>query len=255
MSRDLRPLAIIPARGGSKRIPRKNVRPFLGKPIIRYAIEAALKSGVFAQVMVSTDDPKIAAVAERAGAVVPFLRSRRNSNDQATIGDAVIEVLDVYEKAGRPFDYFACIMATAALVTPESLRKADAMMRKHDADSVVAVTRFGFPIQRALKARNGKLSAFTPKHFFERSQDLEPAFHDCGQFFFCRTARMIADKRALSAKTYALEIPESPSSEQGEEPHTPSPAPRPAAGRAPTEDELDVAETLPLHQHLARRDK
>lgn len=209
MTADPRPLAIIPARGGSKRIPKKNVRPFLGRPIIVYAIEAALKSRVFSQVMVSTDDPKIAAVARRAGAAVPFLRSKKASDDRATISDAVIEVLDVYAKAGRPFDSFAVVMATAALVTPESLRAADKLMRAKKADSVVAVTRFSFPIQRALKARDGKLSAFTPKHFFARSQDLEPAYHDCGQFFFCRTKRMLADKRALSAKTYALEIPES----------------------------------------------
>lgn len=209
MSPRPRPVAIIPARGGSKRIPRKNVRPFLGKPMLSYAVAAALRSGVFAEVMVSTDDPEIARAARRAGAVVPFPRSRRTSGDRATISEAVIEVLGEYAKAGRPFEYFACIMATAALVTPESLRRADALMRAKDADSVVAVTRFGFPIQRALRVRDGRLSAFTPRHFFARSQDLEPAFHDCGQFFFCRTARFVADRRALSRKTYALEVPAS----------------------------------------------
>ncbi len=203
------PLAIIPARGGSKRIPRKNVKSFLGRPIISYAIEAAKASGVFGQVMVSTDDPAIAKIAEKAGAVVPFLRSRDNSSDQATISEAVIEVLDVYEKAGRPIDYFCCLMATAALVTPESLRRADTLMRAKRADSVVAVTRFDFPIQRALRVREGRLSAFTPQHFFKRSQDLEPASHDCGQFFFSRTKPFLADKRALSRKTYALEVPAS----------------------------------------------
>lgn len=204
-----RPVAIIPARGGSKRIPRKNAKLFHGRPIIEYPIRAALESGVFSEVAVSTDDEEIAEIARRAGANTPFKRSAAVSGDSATIGEAVLEVLAHYEKAGRPADSFACVMATAAFATPERLREADRLMREKDADSVVAVTRFDFPIQRALRVRDGKLSSFSPEHFFARSQDLEPAFHDCGQFFFCRSAVFAADKRALSDKTWALEVPAS----------------------------------------------
>jgi N-acylneuraminate cytidylyltransferase len=204
-----KPVAIIPARGGSKRIPRKNVKLFHGRPIVEYAVRAALRSGVFSEVLVSTDDPRIAAIARKAGAAVPFLRSKKNASDRASISEAVIEAIEGLRAGGRRFDYFACVMATAAFVTPERLRQADALMRRERADSVVAVTRFEFPIQRAMRITGGKIAHFTPRHFHSRSQDLEPAFHDCGQFFFCKTGVFLRDRRAFSDKTYALEVPAS----------------------------------------------
>ena len=209
MITEARPLAVIPARGGSRRIPGKNLRLFHGKPIIHYAIEAAVKSGLFCEVMVSTDDGAIADAARSAGSTVPFLRSNKNSDDRATLNDALAEVLEAYEKQGRKFQSFACIMATAAFVTPDQLRDAFTLMRERNADSVVAVTRFGFPIQKALRLTDGRLTMFAREHDRVLTQEFEPAFHDCGQFFFCKTPEFLVERRVMNDKTYAYEIPES----------------------------------------------
>lgn len=138
-------LCIITARGGSKRIPRKNIRPFLGKPIIAYSIEAALNSCVFDEVMVSTDDEEIKAVAEQFGASVPFLRSEATSNDFATTADVLNEVLDEYEKRGHHYDFFACIYPTAPFVTGEKLKKAMEKLTSSDGDSIRTVVQYSYP--------------------------------------------------------------------------------------------------------------
>ena len=141
-------LAIITARGGSKRIPRKNIRPFLGKPILLYSIEAALQAGIFDEVMVSTDDPEIAGLAKGAGASVPFLRSAQTANDYASTDDVIREVLECYRAAGREFDTFCCIYPTAPFITPKKLYTAMELLK--DAESVMPVTTFPYPVLRSL---------------------------------------------------------------------------------------------------------
>ena len=150
-------LAIITARGGSKRIPRKNIKDFLGKPIIAYSIEAALGSGVFDEVMVSTDDKEIATIAEKFGAKVPFFRSEATSNDTATTNDVLMEVINEYEKRGKKFDYCACIYPTAPFVTSEKLKKANEMILSNKVDTLIPVVSFSYPPKRALVIRDERL--------------------------------------------------------------------------------------------------
>lgn len=200
----MRNLCIIPARGGSKRIPRKNIRNFLGKPIIAYSIEAAIKSELFDEVMVSTDDPEITEVAEKYGAKVPFFRSSENANDFATLADVIDEVKEHYLKLKKKFDNICCILPTAPLVTVENIQKAYDMLNSKNVDSVRPVVRFSYPIQRAVKLDgSGKVSMFNPEHKNTRSQDLEPAFHDAGQFYW-----MKYDAGLRGANKYGFEISE-----------------------------------------------
>lgn len=180
-------VAIITARGGSKRIPRKNIREFCGKPIINYSIEAAIGSGVFEEVMVSTDDEEIAEIARAAGAQVPFMRSNANAGDYAATDDVLMEVLLAYREQGREFDTFCCIYPTAPFVTAQKLQTAMGLLEQ--ADSVMPVVAFSFPPQRCMILNEaGELRMKWPEHARTRSQDLEPYYHDCGQFYCCRTA-------------------------------------------------------------------
>lgn len=201
-------IAIIPARGGSKRIPGKNIKPFLGKPIIAYSIEVALKSNLFTEVMVSTDDEQIATIASKYGASVPFLRSEATSNDFATLGDVVEEVLLVYEKQGKFFDNLCCILATAPFINEELLNEAFQLMIKHHYDSVFPVVRYSYPIQRALRMQNGKISMFYPENFLKRSQDLEPAYHDSGQFYWMKVEEFKKQKRFFARNSGAIILSE-----------------------------------------------
>ncbi|WP_018617929.1 pseudaminic acid cytidylyltransferase [Spirosoma luteum] len=180
-------VAIIPARGGSKRIPRKNIRAFLGKPIIAYAIEAALSSGLFSEVMVSTDDAEIAAIARQCGASVPFLRKVETASDVATTADVLLEVLNQYEEQQQVFDYACCLYPTAPFITPELLKHAFVTLTEKQFDTVYPVQPFSFPIQRAVRlSESQQIQWFQPEHALTRSQDLEPAYHDAGQFYFFR---------------------------------------------------------------------
>lgn len=194
-------LCIIPARGGSKRIPRKNIKDFLGKPIIAYSIEAALKSKLFDEVMVSTDDDEIAKVAIEYGAVVPFLRSTKNSDDFATLSDVIEEIKSQYTFNAVYFDSICCILPTAPMVTPELLKEGYHSLINSDADSVRPLARFHYPIQRALRLINEEISFFNEKHKKTRSQDLEPAFHDAGMFYW-----MIFSSGLLGEKKLGFEV-------------------------------------------------
>ena len=186
-------VAIITARGGSKRIPRKNVKEFCGKPIIVYSIEAALESGLFDEVMVSTEDEEIAEIAKAAGARVPFMRSGENAGDYASTDDVLLEVLEAYREQGREFDSFCCLYPTAPFVTAEKLRRAMQLLDK--ADSVMPVVAFSFPPQRCMVLNEeGELRMKWPEHAKTRSQDLEPYYHDCGQFYCCKTAPFLEFK-------------------------------------------------------------
>jgi pseudaminic acid cytidylyltransferase len=202
-------LAIIPARGGSKRIPRKNIKIFLGKPIIAYSIEAALKSELFDEVMVSTDDKKIAQAAEKYGAKVPFMRSKRNSGDYAGTSDVIGEVLEEYLKRGLNFNIFCCIYPTAPLITVKTIKKGLNLLRNKKFDSVFPIVKFSYPIQRALKINNSKVEMFWSENKEKRSQDLEKAYHDAGQFYWMWTKKFIEQKRIFAKNSGAIILKES----------------------------------------------
>ena len=199
-------LAVITARGGSKRIPRKNVRPFLGRPIIAYSIEAALASGVFDEVMVSTDDDEIAEIAVKHGALVPFRRSAATSTDHTPTAPVVIEVLEEYRRRGCEFDRACCIYPTAPFVTAARLREARDLLDASGADAVVPVTPFTFPIWRSFKIDRDRLAFNWPEHALTRSQDLAPAYHDCGQFYFVRTSSFLAQGRLIMDNTRPIVV-------------------------------------------------
>ena len=202
-------IAIITARGGSKRIPRKNIKEFCGEPIIKYSIDAAKESGCFSEIMVSTDDFEIAKIAQKFGAKVPFMRSEKTSNDFATTSDVIEEVISEYHKIGQSFDYACCIYPTAPFISAKKLQESYDLIINTDTDSVIPVVRFGFPIQRAFKIENNKLKFMWAKNAEKRSQDLEPAYHDCGQFYFFRTEMFLRNKEILTNNTTPLEISES----------------------------------------------
>ncbi len=201
-------ICIITARGGSKRIPGKNKKLFLGKPIICYSIEAAISSGIFEEVMVSTDDEEIAEISKKAGAKVPFMRSMETSNDFATTDDVLMEVLAAYEKIGKTFEYTACIYPTAPFVTAEKLKNALQILIENKASGVMPVVSFSFPPQRGMIVKNGKLQYCYPENAMKRSQDLEVVFHDCGQFYFYQTDKYLACKGDLPDGYVPLIMPE-----------------------------------------------
>ena len=202
-------IAIIPARSGSKRIPKKNIKPFLDKPIIAYSIEAARNSNLFAEIMVSTDSEEIAQIAKQYGANVPFFRSPQTANDFATIADVVEEVLNNYIKLGFQFDNVCCILATAPFTTPQHILEAYALMLEKNYDAVFPIVRFSYPIQRALKLVDGKVMMFHPENFAKRSQDLEPAYHDSGQFYWMRIPEFMKQKRFFAQNAGAIILRES----------------------------------------------
>ncbi|HBS84998.1 MAG: pseudaminic acid cytidylyltransferase [Bacteroidetes bacterium GWF2_38_335] len=179
-------LCIIPARGGSKRIPRKNIRDFLGKPIIAYSIEAALKSDLFQEVMVSTDDLEIAEVAKKYGAKVPFMRSEENANDFAGTMDVIREVLDDYKKLqNKTFQYGCCIYPTAPLIQQSHILNGYKKMVEEKLFSVLPVVAFGYPVWRGLEFTNSNtVQMVWPENQNKRSQDLKPVYHDSGQWYW-----------------------------------------------------------------------
>ena len=202
-------VAIITARGGSKRIPRKNIKPFHGKPIMSYSIEAALNANVFDEVMVSTDDEEIAQTAKECGAVVPFLRSAKTADDYATTADVLHEVLLSYKTTGKEFAYACCIYPTAPFITASKLYDAFQLLVRSRADAVIPVTKFGFPIWRSFKMEGSKIAYNWPEFAPKRSQDLPPAYHDCGQFYFFDAQKFLHTGKLITDNTIGLEVPES----------------------------------------------
>ena len=201
-------LAIITARGGSKRIPKKNIREFCGKPIIGYSIQAAKDAGVFDTVMVSTDSEEIAAIAKQEGAEVPFLRSEETSGDFATTSDVILEVLLQYEARGEVFDEVCCIYPTAPFVTGEKLKDAVNVMEEKKYDSVMPVTPFSVTPLRGMVLDGDKISYKWEKYEDYRSQDLETIYHDCGQFYVLNTEVFKQTKKLVTKNTGAIEISE-----------------------------------------------
>lgn len=196
MAEEKHTVAIITARGGSKRIPRKNIKNFCGQPIMKYSIDAAVESGIFSEVMVSTDDDEIAQAAREFGAKVPFMRSAENSNDFAATADVISEVLLNYEERDKHFDYFCCIYPTAPFLTAERLRAAMNVLTNSEADTLLPIVKFSFPPQRSVIVDQGLVRPVYEKNMSARSQDLEPMYHDCGQFY-CGNCATFLDKKKL----------------------------------------------------------
>lgn len=201
-------LVIITARGGSKRIPRKNIKLFLGKPIIQYSIEAALNSSCFDEVMVSTDDKEIAEKSIELGAKVPFIRSDKNSNDFSTTADVIEEVIEQYKLNGLKFKYVCCIYPTAPFITADKLQQALQMIKTQSVSSVVSVVKYSFPILRSFNLKEGYLNLNWPEYANKRSQDLPAAYHDAGQFYFLRADDFMKSKKIFTDKTLGFELPE-----------------------------------------------
>ena len=202
-------LCIIPARGGSKRIPRKNIKDFLGKPIIAYSIAAARESGLFDEVMVSTDDEEIAGVARAYGAEVPFLRSQRASSDTAGTLEALVEVIDRYGERGSRPELVCCIYPAAPFVTSDLLREAYHLFTTRRFDCVFPVLRYGFPVQRSVTLDGDqRMRLRYPEHRATRSQDLEPTYHDTGMFYWFRPAPVLAAGTLWTSNTGCVEIAE-----------------------------------------------
>jgi N-acylneuraminate cytidylyltransferase len=201
-------VAIIPARGGSKRIPRKNIRPFHGKPIMAWSIEAAQNAGCFDHIVVSTDDEEIAALARTLGAEVPFLRPAELASDHAGTVPVIAHAVQRLQAAGWPVTQACCLYATAPFVTPDDLRRGWDLLMTEDVDFAFTVTRFEAPIQRALKLTGqGRVGMFQPDHFNTRSQDLEPAWHDAGQFYWGQAGAWTLQAPLFGSRSVAVEMP------------------------------------------------
>jgi len=201
-------LAIILARGGSKRIPRKNLKPFLGYPIIKYSIDAAISSELFDEVMVSTDDDEIKELSLKYGAKVPFLRSPQASDDFATTADALVEVISLYAEQGKIFDYTCCLYPTAPFVTSEKLVYAYKILINNKYKSVFPVLSFHYPIWRSFILNSGRLVMNFSQYENSRSQDLPQTFHDAGQFYFFNTEVFMMEKTLFTNNSFGIKIDE-----------------------------------------------
>lgn len=205
-------IAVIPARGGSKRIPRKNVRPFHGRPMINWPISAALETGLFDHVVVSTDDPEIAEVAKAAGASAPFLRPAELADDFTGVIPVIAHAMAAMEEVtGHAPELVCAIYATAPFLSPADLARGhNALVEAPEQDYAISVTPFAFPVQRALKAVHSKtgpgLAPMYPEFISSRSQDLEEAFHDAAQFFWCRPKALSKQAPVFSPRSIPIMI-------------------------------------------------
>lgn len=201
-------LAVIPARGGSKRIPRKNIKLFCGKPMIAWSIEAALESGCFDQVVVSTDDAEIAAVALQHGAQVPFMRPANLSDDHTGTTAVIAHAINWYVEQDQQPDKVCCLYATAPFVSTENLRQGLTVLTDTGADYAFSVTSYAFPIQRAIRiSGTNRVEMFNPEHFATRSQDLEEAYHDAGQFYWGQAQAWLNNKLIFSPGSAPIKLP------------------------------------------------
>jgi pseudaminic acid cytidylyltransferase len=201
-------VAIITARGGSKRIPRKNIKDFLGKPIIAYSIETALSSSLFDYVMVSTDDDEIAEVAKLYGAEVPFMRSQQTADDFTGTADVILEVLSDLKNIGKQFDHVCCIYPTAPFISKQTLNEAYDLMVTNKFDSVFPVCAFSYPIQRGLQINDSKTSMVWEENLNKRSQDLPARYHDAGQFYWLNINSFLKEKKIFTNNTGAIILDE-----------------------------------------------
>lgn len=202
-------ICIIPARGGSKRIPRKNIKNFLGKPILAYSIEAALNSGLFDEVIVSTDDKEIADISLSYGASVPFFRSNKNSSDFASTFEVLEEVLERLKTQNRIFKYCCCIYPCAPFVKPKILNKSFKKLTENNLDSLFPIIKYGHPIQRALKiSSDNKLKYYITENTLTRTQDLKDMFYDAGQFYWMNVNEILEHKKVVTNNSEGILISE-----------------------------------------------
>jgi len=194
-------LCIIPARGGSKRIPKKNIKEFLGRPIIAYSIRTAIDSKLFDEVMVSTDDIEIAEIAKKYGAKVPFIRSLKNSSDFATTFDVIEEVINYYRNHNMEFNNVCCLYSCAPFVTTKTLSKAYNRLHEKEFDTVLPVVPYSSPINRALRINHEKIYMIYEENLNVRSQDLEDSFYDAGQFYWCDIDKLLLNKGIFTNNT------------------------------------------------------
>jgi N-acylneuraminate cytidylyltransferase len=201
-------LAIIPARGGSKRIPKKNIKDFLGKPIISYSIKTAIQSNLFDEIMVSTDDEEIAKIAIKYGAKVPFFRSKEVADDYAILAEVVIEVLQQYEIQNIKFDNVCCILPTAPFLTKKDIITGYKKLIQSSFNCVFPVVKYSFPIQRALQLDGQKIKMIWPENLTTRSQNLKPSYHDAGLFYWVKSKMILKENRIWNDNTSAIIINE-----------------------------------------------
>lgn len=201
-------VAIITARGGSKRVPRKNIKKFHGRPLIAYSIEAALKSNIFDEVMVSTDDEEIADISRATGAKIPFMRSEKSSNDFATTVDVLLEVIGKYQDNGISFENFCCIYPTAPFLTYKKIIDSYQKFTSTNSNSLFSICRFSYPIQRALRNNGEFLEMILPDNYSKRSQDLEPTYHDVGQFYWSKVDVFKESKTLFGERAVGFELSE-----------------------------------------------
>lgn len=201
-------IAIIPARGGSKRIPRKNIKAFHGKPMIAYSIEAAQKSGCFDRIIVSTDDQEIADAALKYGAEVPFLRPADIADDYATTMDVMVHAIQYLAKENISPEFVCCIYATAPFILADDLRKGLGILNEPNVEYAFSATSFPFPIQRAIKlTEQGDVEMFSEQYADTRSQDLVEAYHDAGQFYWGKTSAFLARKAIFAEHSKVVLLP------------------------------------------------
>ena len=201
-------IAIIPARGGSKRISNKNIKLFAGQPIISYSIKAAQETKLFERIIVSTDSEEIAEVAKSYGAEVPFMRPTELADDFTGTVPVLLHALDWLNEHGSVADYFCCIYATAPFVQPKHIIEGFNLLKKRNAATAFSVTTFPYPIFRALKTgEDGCIEMFWPEHENSRSNDLPEAYHDAGQFYWGNTKRFLTEKKLFSSDSVPVILP------------------------------------------------
>ena len=201
-------VAVIPARGGSKRIPRKNIKAFCGKPMIAWSIEAALQSGCFDHVVVSTDDHEIAEVARNSGAQVPFIRPAALSDDHSGTIPVIRHAIEWFSERGKGLDLVCCIYATAPFISAADIQRGLDTINGAGVDYAFTVTKYPFPIQRAIRiTEHGRVVMFNPENFNTRSQDFEEAFHDAGQFYWGRASAWLKGKVIFGPHAAAIQLP------------------------------------------------
>lgn len=200
-------IAIIPARSGSKRIPHKNIKDFLGKPIISYPINSATESSCFDEVMVSTDSQEIADIAKSCGASVPFLRSPKNSDDHAGTATVVSEALSEYQRLGKTFSYVCCLYPTSVFVTPQMIQQAVEIIQQASVDGVATFTPYDQPIERAFQIVDNHATIRNPKFNHIRTQDLVPSYHDAAQLYFLKVPAFLNENTMFPQNCGSIIIP------------------------------------------------